>query len=141
MSELKAPTLDQIAYLKLRLRTLPDELNVAREALTRLVAEVREQKTLLGEQETEAAAFARAALLAEAKGKKPTETAMSMAVKAAVDKDEKLRRQRTVLREIELRKDGADLTVKHLTDRFVGLQVYADLTAAEVRLLVGGLGA
>ena len=141
MSDLKAPTLDQIAYLKLRLRTIPDELNVAREALIRLSAEVREQRTGLADLESEIGAFARAQMLAEAKGKKPTEAALTAAVKVAVEQHEGCRRLRTGLREVELRRDGAELTVKHLTDRFSALQFYADLTTAEVRLLVGGLGA
>jgi len=139
MSDLKAPTLDQIAYLKLRLRTIPDELNVAREALTRLSAEVREQKTILAEQDAEAAVFARARALAEAKGKKPSEETLKAAIKVSVDGNEESRRLRTALRDVELRRDGAELTVKHLTDRFAGLQTYADLTVAEVHLLVGGL--
>jgi len=139
MTDLKAPTLDQIAYLKLRLRTIPDELNVAREALSRLSAEVREQKTGLTDLESEAGAFARAQMIADAKGKKPTEAALTTAVRLAVEQNEQCRRLRTALRAVELRRDGAELTVKHLTDRFAGLQTYADLTVAEVRLLVGGL--
>jgi hypothetical protein len=140
MSELKAPTLDQIAYLKLRLRTIPDELNLAREALTRLSAEVREQKTVLAEHEAEAGAFVRAQMIADTKGKKPSEETIKTAIKMAVEQNEGCRRLRMVLRETGLRCDGAELTVKHLTDRFLGLQSYADLTCAEVRLLVGGLG-
>ena len=139
MSDLKAPTLDQIAYLKLRLRTIPDELNVAREAAARLRAEVREQKMVLADLEAEAAAFARAQALADAKGKKPSEEALKTAAKVAVEQHQQCRNLRTALREIELRLDGAELTVKHLTDRFAGLQTYADLTVAEVKLLVGGL--
>lgn len=141
VNDLKAPTLDQLAYLKLRLRTLPDELNMAREALSRLAAEVRDQKTTVAEQEAEIAAMTRAEWLALAKDKKPAEAAVAAAVKVAIEKDEPLRSQRRHLRDVELRKEGAELTVKHLADRFTALQFYADLTAAEVRLLVGGLGA
>lgn len=141
MNEIKAPTLDQLAYLKLRLRTIPDELNVAREAESRLRNEVRDQKTTVAEQEAEVAALTRAEWLSLAGDKKPAEAALAAAVKVALDKDEPLRAQRRLLREVELRREGAELTVKHLTDRFAALQTYADLTTAEVRLLVGGLGA
>lgn len=133
-------TLTEITNLKLRLRTLPDELNVARDAVSQLAAKIKDQKTVLGEQESEIGALKRAEILA-APGKKPAETAITHAVKGAVDKDAYVQRLRTELREIELRKDGAELQVKHLTDRFTGLQIYADLTAAEVRLLTSGLGA
>lgn len=141
MTEFKGPTLDAINALKLRLRTLPDELNVAREAATRLSAMVKDDKAALAEREAEVAAMTRADLLAQPQSKKPTEVALTLAVKAAVEKDDGVGHLRATLREVQLRHEGAELQVKHLTDRFVGLQVYADLTTAEVRLLVAGLGA
>jgi hypothetical protein len=140
MSEPKGPTLEQIAGLKLRLRTLPDELNVAREAVARLSAACKDAKAMLAEREAETAAFSRAALIdaGRSAGKKTPETTLAVAVKADVEQDVEAQRLRASLREIEYRRDGAELQVQHLEDRFRGLQVYASLTVAEVHLLMGG---
>lgn len=141
MSESRGPTLEQIASLKLRLRTLPDELHVVRGEAARLGNLAKDDKAALAEREGEVAAMTRAELLAEAKGKKPTEAALTAAAKAAMEKDETVGHLRATLREVLVRHEGAELHIKHLEDRFRGLQFYADLTACEVRLLVNGLGA